>query len=159
MKVEARQAGLGRHRVELVDRPLVALRIAALDLPIVDGLISSDTLPGVGGVVSVLAPNSTQALSPEFTGYSNWVMGLAALMITLVVVVVAAVAGHQAALAKRLGGLVIEPVHLLGLIAFLRKIERIGCRDPEQLALEDEDHSTADLGGGHCHIGIPELRS
>jgi hypothetical protein len=28
-----------------------------------------------------------------------------------------------------------------------------------RIALEHEDHSTADLGGGHCHIGIPELRS
>jgi cation:H+ antiporter len=40
---------------------------------------------GVGGVVSMISPYSTQALSPEFTGYSNWVMGFAALLITLVV--------------------------------------------------------------------------
>jgi cation:H+ antiporter len=40
---------------------------------------------GVGGVVSLISPYSTQALSTEFTGYSNWVMGLSALLITLVV--------------------------------------------------------------------------
>ncbi len=40
---------------------------------------------GVGGVVSLISPYSTQALSPEFTGCSNWVMGLAAVLITAVV--------------------------------------------------------------------------
>ncbi len=39
---------------------------------------------GVGGAVAVLAPYQT--LSSEFTGYSNWAMGLAALLITLVVI-------------------------------------------------------------------------
>jgi cation:H+ antiporter len=38
---------------------------------------------GVGGMVSVLAPG--QQMAAEFTGYSNWAMGLATLMITLVV--------------------------------------------------------------------------
>jgi cation:H+ antiporter len=38
---------------------------------------------GVGGMVAFLAPE--QSLSTEFTGFSNWAMGLAALMITLVV--------------------------------------------------------------------------
>jgi cation:H+ antiporter len=38
---------------------------------------------GVGGVVALLAPH--QSLAADFTGYSNWAMGLAALLITLVV--------------------------------------------------------------------------
>jgi cation:H+ antiporter len=38
---------------------------------------------GVGGAVALLAPH--QSLSTEFTGYSNWAMGLAAILITLVV--------------------------------------------------------------------------
>jgi hypothetical protein len=28
---------------------------------------------------------------------------------------------------------------------------------PAGIAVENEDHSTPDLGGWHCHIGIPEL--
>jgi hypothetical protein len=28
-----------------------------------------------------------------------------------------------------------------------------------RITIEHENHSTPDLGGGHCHIGIPELRS
>lgn len=38
---------------------------------------------GVGGAVALLAPH--QSLAADFTGYSNWAMGLAALLITLVV--------------------------------------------------------------------------
>jgi cation:H+ antiporter len=38
---------------------------------------------GVGGVVALLAPYPS--LAPEFTGFSNWAMGLAAIMITAVV--------------------------------------------------------------------------
>jgi cation:H+ antiporter len=38
---------------------------------------------GVGGVVALLAPH--QSLASEFTGFSNWAMGLAAIMITAVV--------------------------------------------------------------------------
>jgi cation:H+ antiporter len=38
---------------------------------------------GVGGVVAILS--SSPSVSAEFTGYSNWAMGLAALLITLVV--------------------------------------------------------------------------
>ncbi|MDP3739006.1 MAG: sodium:calcium antiporter [Hyphomonadaceae bacterium] len=38
---------------------------------------------GVGGAVSLLAPH--QSLSTDFTGYANWAMGLAAILITLVV--------------------------------------------------------------------------
>ncbi len=38
---------------------------------------------GVGGVVAFLAPY--QSLAADFTGYSNWAMGLAALTITVVV--------------------------------------------------------------------------
>jgi len=38
---------------------------------------------GVGGTVALLAPH--QSLSADFTGYSNWAMGLAAVLITLVV--------------------------------------------------------------------------
>jgi hypothetical protein len=30
---------------------------------------------------------------------------------------------------------------------------------PARIALKNQDHSTADLGGRHCHIGIPELGS
>lgn len=30
---------------------------------------------------------------------------------------------------------------------------------PAGIALENEDHSTPDLGGRHCHMGIPELGS
>lgn len=30
---------------------------------------------------------------------------------------------------------------------------------PAGIALENENHSTPDLGGRHCHIGIPELGS
>jgi hypothetical protein len=29
--------------------------------------------------------------------------------------------------------------------------------DPTRVAVENEDHSTPDLGGWHCHIDIPEL--
>jgi hypothetical protein len=28
---------------------------------------------------------------------------------------------------------------------------------PTRIALENEDHSAPDLGGRHCHTGIPEL--
>jgi cation:H+ antiporter len=38
---------------------------------------------GVGGTVALLAPY--QSLARDFTGYSNWAMGLAALLITVVV--------------------------------------------------------------------------
>ena len=38
---------------------------------------------GVGGAVALLSPQPVSR--PEFTGYSNWAMGLAAIMITLVV--------------------------------------------------------------------------
>lgn len=38
---------------------------------------------GVGGVVAVLS--QSPSVSAEFTGYSNWAMGLAAILITLVV--------------------------------------------------------------------------
>jgi len=38
---------------------------------------------GVGGVVAMLS--QTPAVSAEFTGYSNWAMGLAAILVTLVV--------------------------------------------------------------------------
>jgi cation:H+ antiporter len=38
---------------------------------------------GVGGAVALLAPY--QSLARDFTGYSNWAMGLAALLITIVV--------------------------------------------------------------------------
>jgi cation:H+ antiporter len=38
---------------------------------------------GVGGAVALLAPE--QALARDFTGYSNWAMGLAAVLITAVV--------------------------------------------------------------------------
>lgn len=38
---------------------------------------------GVGGVVALLSPH--QALARDFTGYSNWAMGLAAVLVTLVV--------------------------------------------------------------------------
>jgi cation:H+ antiporter len=38
---------------------------------------------GVGGVVAILAPR--QSLAVEFTGFSNWAMGLAAIMITAAV--------------------------------------------------------------------------
>lgn len=38
---------------------------------------------GVGGVVAVLS--QSPSVSAEFTGYSNWAMGLAALLVTLVV--------------------------------------------------------------------------
>jgi hypothetical protein len=30
---------------------------------------------------------------------------------------------------------------------------------PAGIALKNQDHSTPDLGGRHCHIGIPELGS
>jgi hypothetical protein len=30
---------------------------------------------------------------------------------------------------------------------------------PARIALKNQDHSTPDLGGRHCHIGIPELGS
>ncbi|HEV7693694.1 MAG TPA: sodium:calcium antiporter [Hyphomonadaceae bacterium] len=66
---------------------------------------------GVGGVVSVLAPNSTHALSPEFTGYSNWVMGLAALMITLVVLL-----RRRVGVATGAVFLVLYGVYILGLV-------------------------------------------
>lgn len=38
---------------------------------------------GVGGAVALLAPH--QSLASDFTGFSNWAMGLAAIMITAVV--------------------------------------------------------------------------
>lgn len=38
---------------------------------------------GVGGAVSLIAPH--QSVAAEFTNYSNWAMGLAALLVTLVV--------------------------------------------------------------------------
>jgi cation:H+ antiporter len=38
---------------------------------------------GVGGVVALIAPH--QSLASEFTGFSNWAMGLAAIMITAAV--------------------------------------------------------------------------
>jgi cation:H+ antiporter len=38
---------------------------------------------GVGGMVAFLAPQPT--LAEAFTGYSNWAMGLAAILITLVI--------------------------------------------------------------------------
>jgi hypothetical protein len=30
---------------------------------------------------------------------------------------------------------------------------------PTGIALKNQDHSTPDLGGRHCHMGIPELGS
>lgn len=38
---------------------------------------------GVGGIVALLAPH--QSLAQDLTGYSNWAMGIAAILVTLVV--------------------------------------------------------------------------